>query len=151
MLNLSGSFIFNLMKAIPVTCAIIIHQNKILVAKRSAKMSQAGLWEFPGGKVENSESKEDCLKREIREELGIEISIKSKLNPSAYEYSTEKVIQLFPFVCVWKSGDIHLLEHEKVIWIGIEDLDNLNWAPADVPICRELSQNWQAFRSMSTF
>ena len=135
------------MKAIPVTCAIIIHQNKILVAKRSEKMSQSGLWEFPGGKIENNESKKDCLKREIREELGLEILIKSKLNPSIYAYSSEKVVKLFPFICDWESGDIQVFEHEKVRWIEIEDLDSLNWAPADLPICRELYQYWQAFRS----
>lgn len=138
------------MKVIPVTCAIIIHQNKILVAKRSSKMSQSGLWEFPGGKVENNESKEECLIREIKEELGLEIIVKAKLNSSTFEYSPEKVIQLFPFICLWKSGDLKLLEHEKVIWIAIEELENLNLAPADIPICKELSQNWQAFRSEST-
>jgi len=135
------------MKVIPVTCAIIIHQNKILVAKRSSKMSLPGFWEFPGGKIENNESKEDCLKREIKEELGLEVLIKLKLTPSIYEYSEEKKIELFPFICDWKSGDLEVLEHEKVIWIGIEELDKLIWAPADLPICRELSQNWQAFRS----
>ncbi len=137
------------MKAIPVTCAIIIHQNKILVAKRSITMSQSGYWEFPGGKVENHESKEDCLRREIKEELGLEILIKSKLTPSTFEYSSEKIVELFPFICDWLSGDIQVLEHEKVMWIGIEEVDNLHWAPADLPICRELSRNWQAFRSES--
>ncbi|MEN2282386.1 (deoxy)nucleoside triphosphate pyrophosphohydrolase [Algoriphagus sp. SE2] len=138
------------MKAIPVTCAIIIHQNKILVAKRSSTMSQSGYWEFPGGKVETDESMEACLKREIREELGLEIKIKSKLKSSVFEYSPEKVIQLFPFVCDWKSGDLEILEHEKVSWVAIEELEDLNLAPADIPIYRELSQNWQAFRSEST-
>lgn len=139
------------MKAIPVTCAIIIYQNKILVAKRSVKMSQPGFWEFPGGKIENNESKEDCLKREIREELGLEITIKSKLTPCIYKYSPEKKVELFPFLCDWKSGELQVLEHEKVMWVGIEVLDNLNLAPADIPICKELSRNWQAFRSESNF
>ncbi|WP_296702811.1 (deoxy)nucleoside triphosphate pyrophosphohydrolase [Algoriphagus sp.] len=138
------------MKAIPVTCAIIIHQNKILVAKRSSKMSQPGFWEFPGGKIENNESKEDCLKREILEELGIVITVKSKLTPSIYEYSSEKVIQLFPFICDWESGDLQILEHEKVMWVAVDELQNLNLAPADIPICKELSHNWQAFRSKSS-
>ena len=138
------------MKAIPVTCAIIIHQNKILVAKRSSTMSQAGFWEFPGGKIENNESMEECLKREIMEELGIEISVKFKLTPSIHEYSPEKVIKLFPFICDWKSGGLRVLEHEEVKWISIKGMENLNLAPADIPICKELSQNWQAFRSEST-
>lgn len=138
------------MKAIPVTCAIIIHQEKVLVAKRSESMNLAGYWEFPGGKIEEGEHPEDCLTREIKEELGIEIKIQSPLTPSKFDYSQGKIIELIPFICTWQSGEINLLEHEMIEWLVVADLPKLKWAPADIPIWMELSEKWQAFRSISS-
>ena len=138
------------MKAIPVTCAIIIHQEKVLVAKRSESMNLAGYWEFPGGKIEEGEHPEDCLLREIKEELGIEIKIQSPLTTSKFDYSKGKIIELIPFICTWHSGEINLLEHEMIEWLEVEELPKLKWAPADIPIWMELSEKWQAFRSISS-
>ncbi|MBN3521925.1 (deoxy)nucleoside triphosphate pyrophosphohydrolase [Algoriphagus lutimaris] len=138
------------MKTISVSCAIIIHLNKVLVAKRSSSMSQPGMWEFPGGKLEEGESLEESLIREIKEELGIEISVGSQLTVSKFTYSEEKIVELTPFICAWESGDIRVLEHERVVWMEIGDLSVLNWAPADIPVFNELLENWQAFRSRNT-
>lgn len=135
------------MKSISVSCAIIIHLNKVMVAKRSASMSQPGMWEFPGGKLEEGESPEESLIREIKEELGMEISVDRQLAISRYVYSEEKIVELIPFLCTWKSGNIQVLEHEEVDWLEIEELRDLNWAPADIPVYNELLENWQAFRS----
>lgn len=139
------------MKAIPVTCAIIIHQEKVLVAKRSKSMNLAGYWEFPGGKIEEGEQPEGCLIREIKEELGIEIKIQSPLTPSKFDYSQGKIIELIPFICTWQSGEINLLEHEIIEWLEVGELPKLKWAPADIPIMMELSEKWQAFRSISSY
>lgn len=138
------------MKTISVSCAIIIHLNKVLVAKRSSSMSQPGFWEFPGGKLEQGERPEESLIREIKEELGMEITIDFQLTVSKYAYSEEKIIELIPFICTWESGEIRVLEHERVDWLEIEELSVLNWAPADIPVYNELLENWQAFRSKNT-
>lgn len=130
------------MDFIPVTCAVISFEGKILSAKRSATMSQPLLWEFPGGKVEKGELPEDCLIREILEELNISIRIVIAMSPSEFSYSSEKTIRLVPFLSTWESGLIQLLEHEEVRWLTKEELFSVNWAPADLPIVQELDRFW---------
>jgi 8-oxo-dGTP diphosphatase len=126
---------------IPVTCAIIFHQGKVLVAQRSLNMDLPGKWEFPGGKIEESEDPKVCLLREIKEELSIEIEIFETLKPSEFAYPS-KTIRLIPFVATWKSGEIDLLEHEQIVWLGEKDLFCVDWAEADVPILHELQEKW---------
>lgn len=130
------------MKTVPVTCAIIFHQGKVLAAQRSETMDLPGKWEFPGGKVEEGELPEDCLIREIQEEISIGIRIFGLLKVSEYAYSSEKSIRLIPFAATWETGEIHLLEHRKITWLGREELFSVDWAAADVPIVHELQQKW---------
>lgn len=129
------------MKIIPVTCAIIIHEGKVLLAQRSVKMDLPGKWEFPGGKVEKGEDPKDCLIREIREELGIEIRVKSELTPVDFSYPT-KTIRLIPFVAQWLGGVIVLAEHSNYGWYDQNQLFSLDLAPADLPILHELTEKW---------
>ncbi|GAA0880047.1 8-oxo-dGTP diphosphatase MutT [Algoriphagus jejuensis] len=129
------------MKIIPVTCALIIHQGKVLAAQRSETMDLPGKWEFPGGKVEAGENPETCLIREIREELGIEIEVVEQLPVSDYSYPT-KTIRLIPFSVFWKSGEIHLLEHSRFAWLDKNNLISMDWAAADLPTVRYLHDNW---------
>ena len=129
------------MKIIPVTCAIIFHQGKVLAAKRSMKMDLPGKWEFPGGKVEVGENPKDCLLREIKEELSIDLEIFEALTPSQFAYSM-KLIQLLPFAAEWRNGQIQLLEHQEVLWLGQNELFSLDWAAADLPIVHELNEKW---------
>ena len=136
------------MDFIPVTCAVIWLEEKILCAKRSATMSQPGLWEFPGGKVEQGELPEDCLFREILEELNISIRIVIAMSPSEFSYSPEKTIRLLPFLCTWESGLIQLFEHEEVRWLTKQELFSVNWAPADFPIVQELDRFWNPVRKL---
>jgi len=117
-----------------VTCAIIENNGKILCAQRSEKMKLPLKWEFPGGKIEEDESLEACLKREIREELGIEIDILEQLPSFKHSYSANFSIELFPFRCKIVSQEIQLAEHKQIKWLSLEELKDLNWAEADVPI-----------------
>ena len=91
-------------------------------------------WEFPGGKLEADESLEACLKREIREELGIEIEILQQLPTFKHSYSKNFNIELFPFRCNIATQEIHLAEHKQIKWLGLEELNDLDWAEADVPV-----------------
>ncbi|MFT7252468.1 MAG: 8-oxo-dGTP diphosphatase [Flavobacterium sp.] len=122
---------------INVTCAIIIFGNKILAAQRSEKMKLPLKWEFPGGKVEEDENNEECIVREIKEEINVEIEIVKKLANSIYDYGAFK-INLIPFIANYISGEIKLLEHKDYRLLDKSQLMNLDWAEADLPIVEEL-------------
>jgi 8-oxo-dGTP diphosphatase len=117
-----------------VTCAIIENNGKILCAQRSEKMKLPLKWEFPGGKIEEDESLEACLKREIREELGIEIDILKQLPSFKHSYSENFSIDLFPFRCIILSHEFQLAEHKQIKWLSLDKLKDLDWAEADVQI-----------------
>jgi 8-oxo-dGTP diphosphatase len=121
---------------ITVLCAIIRINNKILVAQRSEKMKLPLKWEFPGGKLEENEIEIDCVKREIKEEINIEIEILRRLSSSEYDYGTFK-IKLIPYLANYISGDIQLSEHNDYKLLDKSKLLNLDWAEADIPIVEE--------------
>ncbi|MHA7130073.1 (deoxy)nucleoside triphosphate pyrophosphohydrolase [Algoriphagus namhaensis] len=127
---------------ITVACAIILKEKKILAVLRSETMTQAGLWEFPGGKVEVDESEEDCLRREIREELNLEIVPLQRLSPSEHAYEAGKTIRLIPFLAKISRGSLSLAEHEEARWLGRSEVLGLTWATADIPIAVEIEQKW---------
>lgn len=124
------------MKVINVACAIILIDSKILVTQRSEKMKLPLKWEFPGGKLEQDESENDCIKREIKEELNIQIEVLEKLSNSVFDYGTFK-INLIPFIANYVSGEILLTEHKNYRLLDKADLLNLDWAEADIPIVKE--------------
>ncbi|GMQ29265.1 (deoxy)nucleoside triphosphate pyrophosphohydrolase [Algoriphagus confluentis] len=133
--------IFDAMKIIPVACALIFSDGKVLATQRSQSMDLPGKWEFPGGKVEEEESPEECLKREIREELSIEIELFGKISPNEFSYPSKKIC-LIPYLAHWTGGEIYLTEHEQFLWLEEKDLLSLDWAPADLPIVHELIEKW---------
>lgn len=118
---------------IHVTCAIIVHNDKILICQRSEMMSMPLKWEFPGGKIEPGESNEECLRREIREELGVEISIGKSLKPVVHKYPSFSIC-LYPFVCALEGGEMILAEHVQALWVPADVLMDYDWAEADVPV-----------------
>ena len=124
------------MKEIKVTCAIISLNGKTLVVQRSEKMKLPLKWEFPGGKIETGESEEDCIRREIREELNIEIELLSRLTPSVYKYPDFKIC-LIPYTAKYLSGEITLAEHKRYLFLADNELIELDWAEADIPILNE--------------
>ena len=119
--------------------AAIIENNygDILIAKRNSKKSQGGLWEFPGGKIEKNESADDAIKREIKEELNIDIEINKWLIEKRHEYP-EKTINLILCSAKWIGGELDLSEHEDSKWIKKEDIFNFQFADADKEIINEI-------------
>jgi 8-oxo-dGTP diphosphatase len=119
---------------IHVTCALIVDdQGQLFTAQRSEAMSLPLKWEFPGGKIEVNETAEECLIREIHEELNIKIEIVSALPPNIHNYPTV-TIQLIPFICKRLSGGLLLKEHADFKWLNRNELLDLDWAEADIPI-----------------
>lgn len=130
------------MKSLQVSCAIIEKDGLVLAAQRSETMSMPLKWEFPGGKLDPQENAADCLVREIKEELGVDINILSSLPPADWQYSAF-AITLYPFVCNLGPGKIFLAEHKAISWVKPVDLLDLDWAEADIPV----AQNYLAYLS----
>jgi 8-oxo-dGTP diphosphatase len=116
-----------------VACAIIEREGLILAAQRSATMSLPLKWEFPGGKIQGGESAEQCLHRELREELGIGVGIREALPASTHAYPSF-TITLYPLRCAIASGTPVLHEHAAVAWVAPQELGSLDWAEADLPV-----------------
>lgn len=123
------------MKHIHVTCAIIERDGLVLAAQRSARMSLPLKWEFPGGKIDQGESPEECLRREISEEMNIEVAVGGSLPPSTHNYPAFS-ITLYPFICSIQNGEIALAEHSAIAWLVPEKLHALDWAEADIPVVK---------------
>jgi 8-oxo-dGTP diphosphatase len=113
-----------------VACAIIEHDGKILAAKRSQVQSQGGKWEFPGGKVGPDEDPDTAIVREIREELGCGIEVKSELEDVSFRYP-DKNVTLVPLICEIIKGAASALEHEEIKWVNKTEADALDWLPPD--------------------
>ena len=126
---------------IQVTCAIIVQNNKILITQRGANSSHPFKWEFPGGKIEELETDIECIKREIREELNVEIEILKNLNSVHHNY-TENEIKLIPFLCGILEGDIKLNEHNDCAWKFLDELKNVDFSEADSKILQN-PQNYK--------
>ena len=123
---------------INVVAAVIKDENeKILITQRNLKKAQGGLWEFPGGKIEPNETRENAIVREIKEELDIDIEVKSYLSEKVFNYP-EKDINLIALECKKVSGEIRLLEHEDYKWVPKNELDNFQFAPADLFIIKKI-------------
>jgi 8-oxo-dGTP diphosphatase len=102
-------------------------------------MSRPLQWEFPGGKIREGESAEDCIAREIREELGLSVRPVARLDEHVYTYA-DKTVCLVPFACRIDGGTLTLMEHNDARWLTPMEFDGLDWCSADRPIA-ELLQN----------
>ncbi|WP_295120819.1 (deoxy)nucleoside triphosphate pyrophosphohydrolase [uncultured Chitinophaga sp.] len=124
------------MNPINVTCAIVLKEGRVLAAQRSENMSVPLKWEFPGGKIIEGESEEECIMREVYEELNLKIVIRDKLGNSLFNYGNFTVI-LTPFVVDYVESEIILYEHRQIGWFTRNELKELDWAPADIAILDE--------------
>ena len=122
----------NAMKHIEVVAAIICRDGKILATQRGYG-EWKGWWEFPGGKMEADEAPEDALKREILEELSTPIGIDRFLCTVEYDYPKFH-LTMHCYLCTRVSGSWTLNEHEAALWLSCEELDMVNWLPADIEV-----------------
>ena len=124
---------------IDVTAAIIRRNGKILIAKRSSTSSLPHKWEFPGGKIDDGETPEECLKRELQEEFDITVDVGDYLTKSVYHYE-QKTIRLIAFQVSTEAHFETLNAHDDVRWVSAEELLDYDLAPADVPIAKEVQR-----------
>lgn len=127
-----------LKKIIKVVGAIIENDNsEILCALRSKDMSLSGFWEFPGGKIENGESPEKTITKEIYEKLGCKVEFSSLFSATTYEYDNY-ILNLIVAKCKLTHNNPLAKEHAKLLWLPIDYIESLNWAPADIPTVKKL-------------
>lgn len=128
----------NFMKTIKVAAAIIIDSDKILAVQRGYGEFK-GLWEFPGGKIEAGETAESALKREIREELDVDIEILQLFDFIEYDYESFH-LSMKCFLVHVADGSITLKEHSAARWLGKNDLTSVAWLPADIALIENLQK-----------
>ena len=126
------------MKTIEVVAAVIVKDGRIFATQRGYGDFK-DMWEFPGGKIESGESREEALKREIKEELDADISVDSFLQTVEYDYPKFHLI-LHCYLCSLKTKEVHLLEHESSRWLSADELDSVEWLPADLSIILTLKK-----------
>lgn len=126
-----------------VTAAVIQDEGKVLIAQRQGG-PLAGKWEFPGGKLEPGESPEECLARELKEELELEVQVRDIFAVVYHEYETGPIL-LLAYICT-PAGDAYpcegRLHNGAVRWVSPEELASLELAPADVPVAEKLWRTW---------
>ncbi|HEX7576774.1 MAG TPA: 8-oxo-dGTP diphosphatase MutT [Verrucomicrobiae bacterium] len=120
-----------------MSAALIFHHGKLLITQRHAKSHLGGLWEFPGGKREPDETFEQCLARELREELGIEVEAGELFEEISHDYA-EKTVRLKFFVCKLISGKLRTLDCAAFKWVGTTELAEFDFPAADARLLEKL-------------
>ena len=126
-------------KTLHVACALIERDGFLLAVQRSSSMSLPLKWEFPGGKIEPGESPAECLRREILEELALEVEVGEALACVAHDYPEFSVV-LYPLRCRIAAGEPTLAEHAAARWLAPAELGSVDWAAADLPVL----ESWTA-------
>ncbi len=127
------------MKSIEVVAAIIIYENKVLCVQRGENKLDyiSKKYEFPGGKMEIGETKKETIKREIFEELKMHIDVQEEFITVTHQYP-DFILTMHSFICKCYSPTLTLTEHIDYKWLGRNELENLDWAAADIPIMKKL-------------
>ena len=120
------------MKVVKVVAAIIVQEGRIFATQRGYGEFKDG-WEFPGGKIEEGETPQQALVREIQEELDTEVEVGDLLGTVEYDYPTFH-LSMQCFLCRIKSGRLNLKEHEAARWLAEDELDSVDWLPADIEV-----------------
>ena len=124
-------------RSIEVSAALIFHEGKILITQRHAKSHLGGLWEFPGGKREPNETFEQCLVRELREELGVEVEVGRLFEEITHAYA-EKTVHLKFFACKLISGELRTLDCAAFKWVEKAELAGYEFQAADAKLLEKL-------------
>ena len=124
---------------IEVAAALVFRNGKLLITRRHADAHLGGLWEFPGGKREAGETFETCLKRELMEELGIEVSVEDLIESLTHEY-TEKTVHLEFYRCRWIRNEPRMLDCAGFKWVSAEELKEQEFPAADARLIEKLGQ-----------
>lgn len=120
-----------------MAAGLIVREGHYLIARRKAGTHLGGLWEFPGGKRERGESLEDCLRRELREELGVDVTPPLHVRVIRHDYQ-EKTVELHFFRCTISRGEASALDCEEVRWVTPSELSDYEFPPADRPLLEAL-------------
>ncbi len=123
-----------------VTAAVIWHDGKILISRRKADVPYPLLWEFPGGKMEKNEDPRDCVVRELKEELDMDIQVEDIFDVVYYRYP-EKPIMVLAYRCRWNGGELRDLEVTEHRWVMASELAFFDFLPADLPLIQRLQGN----------
>lgn len=128
------------MKSIEVVAAVIQHKGRIFATQRGYGEFKDG-WEFPGGKMEPKETPQQALRREIKEELDTDIEVKDLIDTINYDYPNFH-LTMHCFWCTVKAGKLELLEHEDAKWLAQEELESVDWLPADKKLLPKIRETW---------
>jgi len=124
-----------------VTAGLLQQDGMVLITKRPAGSHLAGYWEFPGGKQEVGETLEECLEREMKEELGVDVRAGECLLNVDHEYEN-RIISLYLFQCIHLSGELNPLACEEIRWVHPEDLRQFRFPPPDEKIIERLTMEY---------
>lgn len=125
---------------IEVAAAIIFHGERVLISQRNLDVHLSGYWEFPGGKREEDESFEDCLVREIQEELDVKVAVDRLFDTVVYEYP-QKVVTLKFFLCQYIQGEVKPLGCQRFRWVPLRELSRYQFPPANELIVKRLVES----------
>mgnify|MGYP002574465542 FL=1 len=128
------------MKSIEVVAAVIQHKGRIFATQRGYGEFKDG-WEFPGGKMEPKETPQQALRREIKEELDTDVEVKDLIDTINYDYPNFH-LTMHCFWCTVKAGKLELLEHEDAKWLAQEELESVDWLPADKVLLPKIRETW---------
>ena len=124
---------------VPVVAAIILNQQgQVLIARRKRHLGNGGKWEFPGGKLGAGEPPEICIQREIREEMGIAISVEKIFHAVNVKYPDFNIL-LLAYFCTIRGGEWDLQDHDEIRWVSVTELSSFDLSGADVELAKVLA------------
>jgi 8-oxo-dGTP diphosphatase len=127
---------------VQVVGAAVVRDGRVLACRRTQPVHLAGLWEFPGGKVEDGESDREALRRELSEELGVEGTVGDRLGPEL-RLGDSAVMRVY-WVTLQDGGEPQLHDHDEHRWLSADELGDVPWIPADAPVLKELAGQLRA-------